>query len=866
MALLLQTTPAVAEPITAPASALKTAQPSHLDRYGDPLPEHAIARLGTVRLRHSDSINSLAFSPDGKILASAGDDQRIVLWDVATGKALRVLHHPNRVRAVLFTPDGKTLIAASNRLGDSRVHLWDIDSGKETRVLAMPKPNGLAHMVLGRDGKTLLTSTVHGPLASWDLSSGREIWHSEQSRDWCKCLALAPDGKTLATGSDRGKVCLREMRMGKILRSLPRPREGDAFQSILSLAFSPDGEALAFTGEPGDLECWNLRTEKYTQRIHAHVSILAPVAFAPDGKTLACGNYQTVGLYEPATGKEVARLKGHQSWIRSVAFSPDGRYLASAGQDQTIRIWNLATLMPLHPLACNPGGWCMVTFQPRRSRLVSTNYCGGSASDGSASTRREEPYTRQAWNSQSIEALRESPPEPCPCGQGWLSPDGRVFACSAGEGLVRLVDAKSGKAIRTVGKKGEAFKAEAVAFSHDGRVVAVVSNELGPVITRGFEALERLRLWDGSTGKLLATAIEGDGLNHLANVQFSPEGRLLAASESQWLGWGAGSRVRLWHLEKGNVLRQLSMPELLAEMTPVLSADGWLLVTETDLKPDQGQEDGKRRQVVCVREVLSGKVILCLQVQTDVSRYALSRDSRLLALGDEEGRIRLLEVASGKEVQQLRGHRGSIASLEFSQDGVFLASGSHDTTALVWDIRPFYPRCNVIQAERMSDALWEDLASNEVGKAFQAEQTLVANPEKATNLLKGRLRPILPLNAEAVQKLIGDLNSDEFRIRERATEKLRNLERTATPLLKKALKAAHSAEVRRRLTGLLADVEEPRRTPERLRSLRAVQCLKTLGTEPARQLLQSLAEGAADAMLTEEAREALESLPNGGGG
>jgi WD40 repeat protein len=177
LGLLLPTIPGASAPLPATKNAPASAQQPRLDRYGDPLPDRAVARLGTVRLRHSAQVNSIAFSPDGKLLASAGDDACAILWDVATGKAVRRLPHPGAVSAVLFTPDGKTLLSASmDKSRDCRVHVNELGSGKEFGSLAMPKPNGLARMALSPDGKILVTSTVYGPLVAWDLATGGEVW------------------------------------------------------------------------------------------------------------------------------------------------------------------------------------------------------------------------------------------------------------------------------------------------------------------------------------------------------------------------------------------------------------------------------------------------------------------------------------------------------------------------------------------------------------------------------------------------------------------------------------------------------------------------------------------------------------------
>jgi hypothetical protein len=257
-------------------------------------------------------------------------------------------------------------------------------------------------------------------------------------------------------------------------------------------------------------------------------------------------------------------------------------------------------------------------------------------------------------------------------------------------------------------------------------------------------------------------------------------------------------------------------------------------------------------------------VIFSLERQDGSCRVALSPDNRLAAFSDDAGRVRLIEVASGKEVQRLRGHRGQVSSLEFSGDGRLLLSASEDTTALVWDVRECLSEA--ARAELPCEAPWDDLASEDAATAFRAALAIRANPGEGMALLRRHVRAALWPDPQAVRKLIGQLDSDQFEVRERAANRLRDLDQTAIPLLKEALKTSASLETRHRLERLLAEAEERQNSPQRLRDLRAIHCLTAIGTGPARQLLQTLAEGAPEALLTQQAREELEWFQHQGTG
>jgi WD40 repeat protein len=778
-----------------------------------------VARLGTVRLRHGDSVNGLAFSPDGKTLASCGDDGRVLLWDVASGKELRELSYAHAVGSVLFSFGGKALVSVARDAEDPRIQVRDVRSGEVVRSLELPEPDRPVCVAAHPDGKTLFAASGEGLVCSWDLASGKELWRGGRDGEAdCHCLALSPDGKTLAAGSASGKIEFRDAGTGKLVKRL-----ATAAGDILSLAFSPDGRTLALADLGCDLKCLDLARGKSTFQAHLPHFGGGPLAFAPDGKRLACGGVEAIAFFDPAGGKEVARLQAGDCYVRGVAFSPDGRYFASAGNDNAVRVWDAATFRPPHPFAREPGGRYCASFR-HKGRLVARTAGGVS--------ERDVPFD----------------------GGGCLSPDGKVFAGEGEAGRIHLVDANSGKALRTVGREGKYFTTSAIDFSPDGSVVAVVTDELGADRTSRGERLDRLRLWEVATGKLVASPIEGKELSAVRHVGFSPRGRLLVAEQRLM---DAGASILLWHYRKGQPLRRLSLPELRDEFQPAVSADGWLLVTRLGWKG--GEDRLHATQTIRIREVVSGKEILSLADQPAFSRVALSPDNRLVAVSDANS-IRLVEVASGKELRRLRGHRGEVASLEFSPDGDFLVSGSDDTTALVWDVRACLPEKAAGRAERLSESLWDDLAGDDAVAAFRAMQILANDPEGGVALLRRRLRPVPRPDPRAVRALIAELDNDRFDVRERAEDSLRDLDRSAAPLLQESLKTPRSVETRRRLERLLADTEEPRNSPRRLRELRAVHCLTAIGSGPARQLLQTLAEGAPEALLTQQARDELEWL------
>jgi hypothetical protein len=250
-------------------------------------------------------------------------------------------------------------------------------------------------------------------------------------------------------------------------------------------------------------------------------------------------------------------------------------------------------------------------------------------------------------------------------------------------------------------------------------------------------------------------------------------------------------------------------------------------------------------------------------MQFDGPSFAFSADSRTLALGDEQGTIHLVELASGKFRRRLvGGHQGSIGALLFSTDGERLVSGSTDTTALVWDLsgRLNARRKPVSVADL--DACWTDLAGDNAERAYQSIHRLAASPAEMLPYLGKKLQPAASADARRVARLISDLDSEQFIVREQASRELEKIGEAATEACRKALESRPSPELRRRLEMLLEKQEQERRSPSapRLRMLRALEALEMAGGPESRQLLQKLADGASEAYTTREAKAALERL------
>jgi WD40 repeat protein len=307
---------------------------------------------------HTQCVNSIAFSPDGGVLASGACDSTIKLWDVSSGKNIATLNEDIvHVDSMAFSPDGKTL--ASGGFGN-RIKLWDVSTGKNTFTLKRDG-DGCVSLAFSPDGKILaLGNFGRMKIKLWNVVTGRNTilkWHSEGafSDIGIECLAFSPDGKTLASWS-WDTIKLWNVATGKniatwdvaLIKHAPI-KHTKYVPLVLSMAFSPDGKTLAL-GHSWDrtITLWNVASGKNTATLNGHADVVFCVAYSPDGKTLASGcseresrGKHIIKLWDVGSGRHTATLKGHTHNVVSLAYSPDGKTLASGSWDKTIKLWDV---------------------------------------------------------------------------------------------------------------------------------------------------------------------------------------------------------------------------------------------------------------------------------------------------------------------------------------------------------------------------------------------------------------------------------------------------------------------------------------------------------------------------------------------
>jgi len=351
-----QTKPAGRENEGTVVSAQAAPTPQQVARNRAEIPNAAPPVIGLEG--HTGSVNSAAFSPDGKKIVTGSSDDTARIWDAETGKELRKLEgHTSSVNSATFSPDGKKIVTG----GDRTARIWDTETGKELQKLE-GHTSGVSTVAFSPDGKKIVTGSGDRTARIWDAETGKLEGHISG----VSTVAFSPDGKKIVTGSGDRTARIWDAETGKELQKL----EGHT-DSVRTVAFSPDGKKIVTGSSDRTARIWDAETGIELQKLEGHTERVSSVAFSPDGKKIVTGSWdRTARIWDAETGKELRKLEGHTSSVNSATFSPDGKKIVTGSSDRTPRIWDVETGIELQKLEGHTEWVSSVAFSPDGKKIV----------------------------------------------------------------------------------------------------------------------------------------------------------------------------------------------------------------------------------------------------------------------------------------------------------------------------------------------------------------------------------------------------------------------------------------------------------------------------------------------------------------
>ena len=668
------------------------------------------------------ALHALAFTPDGKFLATACADNNVRLWNLETRKVQAMLTcGRQQVNAVAISPDGQTLAAAwsvwdekANKCTAAEVVLWDLPARQERRSLR-GHTGTINTVAFSPDGATLATGSYDETIRLWDVATGThratltghrfgvhsvhfspqpgllasggtdgtvKLWdlatHKERRAlkggkgGWVNCVTFSPNGATLATAhglpASRGEARVWDVETGQLLLRLPASQ----FSGASAVAYSRDGTHLAatLTSFPwlgSEMRLWDLSAGKAARTLPEPDGSVQALAFRDAGRHIVTASKAgAIREWDAQTGSKLSTRSGHAKQLTALAASGDGQVLASAGWDRTVRVW-AARAPDQPPIELRHDGRVNAVALDGAGRIVAAG--GGLFDDakykwGAAELKVWDLDTRTVrfhlrGHAAAIRCLA-------------MDRDGSLLASGSDDGSVCLWSLATGEPLGVL--KGHIAGVTALAFSPDGKHLAS-----GSGIKSGLEwEIGEVKTWDVATRRELRI-LRGHRSEVLA-IAFSPDGRTLATGggtrgPAPAKLWVAGD-VRLWDLIGGQ--EQATLTGFAGGVQCLgFSADGHLLAA--------GASDGKRGgEVKLWRAAKHPNTAVLRGHQHWVDTVAFCSRRGVMASGGQDGAVKIWDTQTGQERATLHGHSGVVKSVAFDRSGALLATAGQDGSIRLW--------------------------------------------------------------------------------------------------------------------------------------------------------------------------------------
>lgn len=813
-----------------------TAQdPASVDASGDPLPVGAVARLGTLRMRHDAAITCQAVANDGKLIATGGG-RTVRVWDAVTGRQLYALTINQNGRAVApsavcFSPDGK-LLGAMGAYGMGMLTIWDLRGGQARQELQLPQREDYSNTLMDAPFLALLSNNKQALVKNYsdrtirliDLENGQELKSFQDGSTALNCIALSPDTRWLAAGTENRQVIVWDLQKGNEATRLSHD------YPLVCLAFSPDSQQLATLDQDLSPKVWNLATGKVQLSLPAKTRS-SGISWGLDGKSLLVARQpdQILRWNLADTSEKTYALP--RGWVNGPLLSclskdhGETLLLGSLGRRGNnfakLRRIDLDHLEASQQFDGYDNGSIFPMYLGHRQQWASIGSTGDDIlrywdARGKVSSAIKLPITEQSLRSYSV------------------GPQGKLAALSCTDGRILVIDTATGKLIHLIRAFNRAcYDTE---FTADGE--ALIATDLRTVKVFQMSTGAESKSYDLQTTDPARTVISPDGFR-IASMMYVPEDEQM--------------QLRIIEARSGKVLSGESRLPV-QQQNFYYSPDGRNVI----MLANRGRNTGG----ISIVEAASGKTRFQTELPASYpylgSHARISPDGKWLVVpasgNDTEQYAALLwRLGEKKEPIVLAGHRGAVLTANFSSDSKQLVTVSADTTMVVWDMQRLADATLPALDDKAFEKLWQDLGDQDTQRSFAAVHRLSREPNAAKWIVRQIVEKSIIINPELIKGWISQLNAVKFSDREEASKQLIRHAMMARNQIKAAIEQADSAEAKRRLEQILEQARGGTGLANNpLQYSRAMEALELMGSLEALQQLSQRKDS-----LGQEARESV---------